>query len=236
VPQRRYVRLMLRHRMLLFLIVTGLLLVLFPFTQDQKLVPTVAMEILYNFFIISAIYLISVKKQIVAVAVFISFMAITFFWFDQFLFSKYLILSGLFMEICLFCLTIVLIIRHVLRFKKISDDKIYGAISAYFLIGITWALVYTFIEIYDPHSFQFGSGFLIQSETTATHRFYFSQFLYHSFVTISTLGYGDIIPLSPASRLASSLEAVVGQLYVAVLIARLVGIHISHTTQKYSRR
>jgi len=231
--QRQYIRFMLKHRMLLFLVVSCLLIVLFPFTQEHLYIPTFIVEILYNTFIVIAIYLISQRKQIVAVSVLISLMAITLIGSDKWLHSRPILLTGLVIEIILFWLATVLIIRHVMRYKKVTEDKIYGAISAYLLIGISWALIYTCVEIYDPQSFQFNSGFLIQNRMISTHRFYFSQFLYFSFVTISTLGYGDIVPLSPLARLCASLECVVGQLYVAVLIARLVGIHISHTSGKH---
>jgi hypothetical protein len=218
--------------MLLFLIVSCLLIVLFPFTQNQFYIPTVAIEVLYNFFIIFAIYLISQHKQVVAVSVFISLLAITLIAFDKWIESRALLLTGLAMEIILFSMAIVLIIRHVMRYKKITEDKIYGAISAYLLIGIAWALLYTCIEIYQPHSFLFTSGFLIHSKQVSTHRFYFSEFLYFSYVTLSTLGYGDIVPTTHLARLCASLQAVFGQLYVAVLIARLVGIHITHMAHK----
>lgn len=225
---RPYIRFILKHRMLLFLIVSGLLIVLFPLTQHQLYIPTVAIEILYNFFIIFAIYLISQHKQHVAVSVIISLLAITLIGFDKWIESRALLLTGLAMEIILFCLAIVLILRHVMRYKKITEDKIYGAISAYLLIGIAWALLYTCIEIYHPQSFLFTSGFLIHSKQVSTHRFYFSEFLYFSYVTLSTLGFGDIVPTTPLARLCASLEAMFGQLYVAILIARLVGVHIMH--------
>jgi len=136
------------------------------------------------------------------------------------------LLFGLFMETILFMIAIFYIVLHVLTMRKINEDKIFGAMGAYLLICILWALIYTMIEIYNPYSFSFDTGFTTTTSTMTVHRFYFSQFLYLSFVTFSTLGYGDIIPLTALSRTATSLQAVTGQLYVAILIARLVGLHI----------
>ena len=58
--------------------------------------------------------------------------------------------------------------------------------------------------------------------------------LYYSFITLTTLGYGDVVPVSAAARMFAAIEAVMGQLYLAVLVARLVGLHISHATMERS--
>jgi voltage-gated potassium channel Kch len=71
-----------------------------------------------------------------------------------------------------------------------------------------------------------------QSASTFSSGSSFANFIYYSFVTLTTLGYGDIVPVSPHARALSSLEAVIGQLFIAVLIARLVGMHIVHETEK----
>ena len=63
------------------------------------------------------------------------------------------------------------------------------------------------------------------------HRLHFPSLLYYSLVTLTTLGYGDITPLTPFSRTLASMQAVFGQVYLAVLVARLVGMHIAHTSR-----
>jgi len=98
--------------------------------------------------------------------------------------------------------------------KRITLDTIYGAICVYLLMGITWAGAYAFIAYLEPSSFSVG----------ATD---FDSFLYFSFVTLTTLGYGDLLPVSEAARTAAIMEAMSGVLYSATMIARLVGIHAS---------
>ncbi|WP_241648128.1 potassium channel family protein [Methanoculleus taiwanensis] len=113
--------------------------------------------------------------------------------------------------------TTIIILTVVLRSRAITTDTIYGAICVYLLIGLTYANGYTFIETMNPGSFY----------ASAVHepggRLAFPDLLYYSFVTMTTLGYGDITPITNQARSLAMLEAVSGVLYVAVLISRLIG-------------
>ncbi len=221
-------RFTLKNRMLIFLLGTLILIISFPLVNNTYSRYLIFVELLFNFLMIFGIHLVSKNKQIVAASLLIALMAITVIAFDVILQSRPLLLFGLVLEVIFTVIAVVMIIRHVLQYKKVTEDKIYGAISAYLLIGISWALIYSILELFNPHSFFFDHGFVINQDQLSAHRFYFSQFIYLSFVTLSTLGYGDIVPITGLARLFASLESVAGQLYVAVLIARLVGLHISH--------
>jgi voltage-gated potassium channel len=118
-----------------------------------------------------------------------------------------------------YLLTAVLALRHVLYAQTVDTNILAGSICVYLLMGIIWAIVYSFVDYISPDSF---SGMI--SETREDR---FLGFLYYSFVTLTTLGYGDILPVKPIARACGYLEAVIGQIYVVVLIASLVGIHIS---------
>ena len=117
----------------------------------------------------------------------------------------------------------VVIFSSVLAPGKVTRDKIAGAISVYLLLGMVWALLYTVLAIAHPGTFDLPAGAEGQGEVTEYTFFYFS------FVTLTTLGYGDITPVSPVSQTLAWLQAVVGQLYLAILVARLVGLHIVHS-------
>lgn len=223
---RKFVRFVLKHRLLLLLINTFLLIVIFPILENYAADYLVIIELLFNALLLVGIYLVTQNKQIVAVSSLLSILAIVVIMFDRQIDSKILLIFGLGCEITVFIIAFVRIISHVLKYRRISEDKIYGAMSAYLLLGIIWAMLYTIVELAFSNSFYFAHGFILNQELSA-HLFYFSQFLYASFVTLSTLGYGDIVPISGLARVMTSLEAISGQLYVAVLIARLVGVHIS---------
>jgi len=110
-----------------------------------------------------------------------------------------------------------IILNDVLRSRSISTDQVFGGICAYLLMGISWGFIYVALERLDPGAFQMSQALVEEHPET---------FQYYSFVTLTTLGYGDITPVTPPARTFSWLVAVCGQLYIAVLIARLVGQHL----------
>jgi len=118
-----------------------------------------------------------------------------------------------------FGFVVIAIIQDVLsRTDNVSWGLIYGALSAYLLMGVVFALAFSLLSVFDPASFD-GISRSAGDD--------FTSFIYLSFVTLTTLGYGDI---TPGTQIAGSFlifEALVGQIYLTVLVARLVGMHIS---------
>ncbi|MCU7959570.1 MAG: hypothetical protein KZQ58_06135 [gamma proteobacterium symbiont of Bathyaustriella thionipta] len=122
-------------------------------------------------------------------------------------------------------ISLVLLVR-VFQRQTINFDTIAGAISVYFLIGVIGAFIFLVLLGLDSQALDIPLNLLTEGEE---HR-QFSLMMYFSFVTLTTLGYGDITPLSNAARIQVYLEALLGQLYLTVLIARLVGQHISQSS------
>jgi hypothetical protein len=129
-------------------------------------------------------------------------------------------------HICLFLLLAffsVSILAYVLRSGRVTVDKIFAAICVYMLIGFAWALAYALADEIQPGS--------LAGPTEPARSDYVAQVMqmrYFSFMTLTTVGYGDVVPRSSAARTMAALEAVMGQLYLTVLVARLVGLHIVH--------
>ena len=113
--------------------------------------------------------------------------------------------------------------RNLILSGTVDLNKIIGAICIYLLIGLTWAMLYLFTNLAIPDSFHGLTSTAIGEQ--------FSEFLYYSFVTITTMGYGDILPIRPIARTLAYLESIVGQFYVAVLVAWLVGMYLSENNQ-----
>lgn len=111
------------------------------------------------------------------------------------------------------------IVFTVVRTTAITIDSVFSAISAYLLFGLAWALSYSAIYSVTPGAFSLGEG---QPLIDGSQLVYFSQLIYYSFVTMSTLGYGDITPQDRITRTLSWIQSVTGQFYVAVVIAWLV--------------
>lgn len=116
----------------------------------------------------------------------------------------------------------ILIIQEIFSTQTITMDTIRGGICAYLLIGFVWALFYGIVETLNPSAF---SETLIQSGS-------FLRPLHFSFTTLTTLGYGDIVPISNFALVLTDTEAIIGQLYPSVLIAILVGGYLSQKVDK----
>ena len=121
-------------------------------------------------------------------------------------------------------ITAYMMLRHIIS-SNVSHDTICGAICVYMLIGTTYTMIYASVLDIDPSAVSFNQS-LGSSGADTSERF--SQLMYFSFCTYTTLGYGDITPVHRTARMfACRLEAVTGQLYLTILVARLVGLHIA---------
>lgn len=121
--------------------------------------------------------------------------------------------------IAFYAVSSVIILAHIIREKRIQADTLYGAVCVYLMFGLTWYLIYSFVEQLNPGSFYCGDAQNINGVLDG------ADLLYFSFVTLTTLGYGDITPVTAQVRSLSFLEAAAGTLYSAILVARLVGLY-----------
>lgn len=120
----------------------------------------------------------------------------------------------------LFWVSILLLWDIALRVHTVTLNLILGAINVYLMLGIGFALVFTLIENLLPGSFTGLEGLVIMPDQV-------SGFVYYSFITMTTLGYGDISPVKPHAMTASYLLAIIGQLYLAIFVARLVSLYMT---------
>jgi len=116
-------------------------------------------------------------------------------------------------------------LSRVLSGDKVTLDKLFGAAAVYLLMGLTWAMSYTVIEIIHPGNFFIPATNNPPGIMSLGHTSNWPDFLYFSFTTLTTLGYGDIHPISHQARSLAILEAASGVLYVAFLVARMVSMY-----------
>ncbi|MGI9249301.1 MAG: ion channel [Woeseiaceae bacterium] len=113
----------------------------------------------------------------------------------------------------------------MLHIRRVTAEMIYGSINVYLLIGISFAFIHRVVEFIQPGSI---SGI----ESLSMGDGAFMPYLYYSFVTMTTLGYGDVSPVTgPAASLAY-VQAIFGQFYIAILVARLMGLYVAHETNQ----
>ncbi|MEO6391266.1 MAG: ion channel [Pyrinomonadaceae bacterium] len=112
-----------------------------------------------------------------------------------------------------------MIFRDIFRAQRIGSDQIYGVISVYLLIGVFFALIYQILVVFEPNAFYFNP---MNFKGPVGNE---GDLFYYSFITLSTVGYGDVSPVAPIARSVSVIEAIVGIMYVATMIARFVASH-----------
>lgn len=118
----------------------------------------------------------------------------------------------------LFAYTTYRIFIHIIKSREVTNEILFASISVYILIGLTWATAYVIVNIYNPGSFVDRTGTVVSDGP---------ELLFFSYVTLTTVGYGNIETMSIHARTLATVEALCGQLYLAIMVARLVGLHIS---------
>jgi voltage-gated potassium channel len=133
---------------------------------------------------------------------------------------------------CLFlAVTVIALVSRLFIVTSVTLDTISAAICAYLLTGIAFAYGFAVVELQNPASFS-TTLFQKQSSNIAPLMASLHNFIYYSFVCLTTTGFGDIAPISEGARSLSVLESVFGQLYVAILIARLVSLQVAQSMMK----
>jgi voltage-gated potassium channel len=115
------------------------------------------------------------------------------------------------------------LLRSLLKQREVTGETISMSISIYLLLGVSWALLYVVIFLRHPEAFQFATP----APGGVSDAFRFPILLYFSLTTLSTIGFGDITPLTLQARYAAVAEGITGQFYLAILVARLVGMQMS---------
>jgi hypothetical protein len=143
------------------------------------------------------------------------------------------------------------ILRHVLKLHHVDAETIYGSVSVYLLMALIWAQAYYILALVEPESFNYPDRdelALVQERRVAelgrdepeladfnwhsVQEHAQGTMVYYSLVTLTTLGYGDIYPVKDAARILAMLEATLGQLYLVILVARLVGLYTAVEMEK----
>jgi voltage-gated potassium channel len=207
-----------KERFLILLIALLLFFVLRPFLEGFARV-TFLMNIFVSVILFCGLYAVSRKKSVFVIALLIALPIFGAEWMNNFVEMPYLSLLAKMLGALFYAYTSIIILTYIFREKEITPEPIYGAICVYFLMGLMWACIFFVLETLQPGSFQMDLG-----EAPS-----FSHFSYYSFVTLTTLGYGDITPLSHPARSLSTTEAITGQLYLAVMVAGLMGKYISQS-------
>jgi voltage-gated potassium channel len=206
---------------LILLILILIMLILPPFLRDW-VSTRILLDVLLSAILFALIYAFKASHpQMIIGLILVAPLLITT-WATYFIeITSFGLMTRIF-TVLFFGFAVANILRNMSTKKEVTRETIFAAVVAYLLIALMWAFLYMVLEKLAPGSFAFPEKAL-GSEA--------KQFQYFSFVTITTLGYGDVTPLTDKACTLAMLEALIGQIYLVVLVAWLVGMHVSRKSK-----
>ena len=207
-----------RFSMVQLLIALALLFFFFPFVEEIK-GGDIIVSILLSLVLLSAVFAVANRRRTLIVALLLAVPAVGGRWINHF--QPHLVPPAIFLVagLALVAFVVVNLLRFVLRAPSVNLEVLCASISAYLMLGLIWTIAYWLVAQLTPGAFAFNTNTGAKETMEGFNAFYFS------FVTLSTVGYGDITPVSKVARTLAALEAMTGLFYVAVLIARLVALY-----------
>jgi len=214
--------------LLISLLVVLLILPIFESLGADRTVPSVG----FNLFLLTGVILYRHKRFVFVPALALFLIEVPLMWLTFFLDYAFLFVLTSILAAGLFAVLSIALLVRVLRRHQAELQSLFGAVSAYLLLGLAWAVLYWAIDRTTTDAFAFNHRITINYTQSSGETTAFSQFVYFSFVTMSTLGYGDVSPRLPVVQTIAWLQAVVGQFYLAVAVAWLVNT-LPHSSDKH---
>src|SRR5260370_5115940 len=207
-----------RFSMVQLLISLGMLVCVLPFVEEIKGVPLIV-SVLLSLVLLSGILAVASRGRTLTVALLLAIPAVVARWISNF--QPHLVPPAIFLVagIGLVAFVVVNLLRFVLRAPSVNVEVLCASISAYLMLGLIWTMAYWLVEQLTPGAFAFNTTTGTKETMEGFNAFYFS------FITLSTVGYGDITPVSKVARMLAAMEAITSLFYVAVLIARLDALY-----------
>lgn len=178
-------------------------------------------------FILSALAVKYFQKRVA----FFAIVVIVVEWISIVLNFPLLFKFGLPINFLFFLMIVGILIVQIARAENVTVLVLMESISVYLLLGICFSIIVAFLESLSPNSFNFNQI----SGTINTSHLYNIEFMYFAFVSFTSTGYGDYLPLTPAAKSLSILISITGQLYIAIIIAMIVGKYLSKPNTNHNK-
>ena len=175
-------------------------------------------SLFFTLVLVNVVYTVSSRGRVFYLVIGLTLLTLIVNWVGNVIELPAEPLIRAFLNVALLGLVEVVILQDVLRAEKVTAEKVYGGVCVYLILGIQCAILFAALASQNPTALNVP----LESGRPMT------QMLYFSFVTMTTLGYGDISAYSTAARVLASVQALLGQLYLTVLVARLVALQITH--------
>jgi hypothetical protein len=211
------------------LLVTLVIALLLSGFTSRQFAGLPSLHLFFSAIFVVGVYAISGHRRVLITGMAIALSALVTTWWRQVSAqpSAALVIADYALDVVFYGYVVLVIARAVLEETRVTADTVYGGISIYLLLGLAWVVFYSAIEHFAPGSFLLGDVPVAQLVGDGRPSSHPRELIYFSFVTLTTLGYGDIRPTTDAARIVCAAEAVVGPLFVAVFIARLVALQLA---------
>lgn len=214
-----------RNHYLYLLLALGLQLIATPFIEKTAGKEIVG-PLLSTITLVAAIYAAGFGRRQLAIALALAGFATVGIWYVVWIEPQYILaMVSLIAHLAFNLFVVALILISLFRARHVTSNTIYGAVSVYMLLCFSFAILYIFFEVFSPGSFFVDHGRDIDG------RLDFPDLLYFSITTQTTLGYGDVSPVSPHARSATSVQTIIGVFYLAILISRFVSMFVTRSLE-----
>lgn len=205
-----------KNRFLFVLLALLIELVIYPFLNQAGIIGNTILALAATLVVVATVYMVSHerKRLIVALALGIPFVAVS--WINSITDHPVAVSLTALLSLAFYGFAIAIILDFIGKTERVTLNTIFGAISVYLLLGITWVPLYGLVLNFAPGSFANANSV--------------SDLLYYSFITLTSVGDGQVLPVSSFARSLTILEAVFGVLYIATLIGLLVGAYSMEVT------
>jgi len=209
-----------------FLLLTSLIALLsfYPFILKSS-ISTWIMQGIFTVVLISSLMSIGFKTRSIVIGVVLLWPSLFFRWWDVFMVNPIKHSISFALGALFLMYVAAVIFKRIFMSKRVTLDIICGGLCLYLILGIIWAQIYYLVEFQAPGAFT-SSTFNFAHTTEFELRENFQEVIYFSFVTMTTLGFGDTAPVLPAAKSLSMMQAVLGQFYIATLLASLMGKYV----------
>ena len=211
-----------KDRFLFLIVLIVALIVLGPFIEGFTGLK-LSMDLFFSIIFITAIYAASQKRSHIIIAVILVIPTLFALWSKEIAIGNTHITIGYICGLILFAFAVISILKYIFSHQVVTRQTISAAVVIYLLLALMWTFIYRLLENLYPGSFAIAHSKLLDAENI---------YLYFSLVTITTLGYGDITPIAPQVISLAVLEAIIGQIYLVVVVAWFVGMYVSRKSKQ----
>jgi len=213
---KKILKLISDHSQIALIVSILLLIIFFPYYWDASLSHYFNF-IFLSFILLSAILTLKKRSNLLKIIKQVGYFIIIITLIAAITDNTHIELVNRILFVLFFILVAINLLLGIIRSKEVDTEVIFSAVAVYLLFGFCGAVMAAVIMFFEPAAFSLNSTYSSQ----------FHQFLYFSFITITSTGYGDILPITPLARTLSIFLALFGQLYLTVIIGILIGKYLS---------